>query len=72
MSTNTKHQISLNKVHPGENLKVNYPKSNFRQDNLSTWQPIMTPLKVVVLFLMISVTFIPIGYSLINSSANVN
>ncbi|KAJ1391377.1 ligand-effect modulator 3 family, partial [Ochromonadaceae sp. CCMP2298] len=44
------------------------PGDNFRQQKLTSWQPIMTPLKVVVIFLAIAVAFIPTGFTLLSNS----
>uniref|UniRef100_A0A7S3H6C7 Cell cycle control protein 50A n=1 Tax=Spumella elongata TaxID=89044 RepID=A0A7S3H6C7_9STRA len=44
------------------------PSDDFRQQKLKAWQPIMTPLKVVAIFVAIGVAFIPTGVSLMNSS----
>jgi hypothetical protein len=44
------------------------PGDAFRQQKLRAWQPIMTPLKVVAIFMVIGITFIPTGVSLIKSS----
>lgn len=49
--------------------KTNRPPADaFRQQKLKAWQPIMTPLKVVVIFIVIGVAFIPTGFTLIGSS----
>lgn len=44
------------------------PGDAFRQQKLKAWQPIMTPLKVVAIFMVIGITFIPAGVSMMNSS----
>jgi hypothetical protein len=36
------------------------------------WQPIMTPTKVVLIFLAIGIAFVPTGVSLIRSSNDVS
>jgi hypothetical protein len=52
-----------------ENEKKNKPKPDqFRQQKLPSWQPIMTPLKVVIAFLAIGVAFVPTGVSLMKES----
>jgi hypothetical protein len=52
--------------------KVNRPKGDsFRQQKLQSWQPIMTPLKVVVLFFAIGIAFIPTGVTLLSNSNDV-
>jgi hypothetical protein len=44
----------------------NRPKSDaFRQQKLKSWQPIMTPLKVIVLFFAVGIAFIPTGVRLL-------
>jgi uncharacterized protein (DUF2062 family) len=47
------------------------PGDAFRQQKLKAWQPIMTPLKVVAIFVAIGVAFIPTGVSLISASNSV-
>jgi len=38
------------------------PKDDaFRQQRMISWQPIMTPIKVVLIFLAVGVAFIPTG-----------
>ena len=44
---------------------------DFRQQKLSSIQPIMTPLKVIITFFAIGIAFIPTGTSLIKLSNNV-
>lgn len=44
------------------------PSDDFRQQRLKAWQPIMTPLKVVAIFVAIGVSFIPTGTHLMASS----
>lgn len=52
--------------------KVNRPKGDsFRQQKLQSWQPIMTPLKVVVLFFAIGIAFIPTGTTLLGNSNDI-
>ena len=53
-------------------VKKNRPKSDgFRQQKLPAFQPIMTPLKVVVIFIVIGIIFIPTGVSLLSSSSQI-
>ena len=60
------------KVEGEEVVKSNRPKDDaFRQQRLKAWQPIMTPLKVVLVFLVIGISFIPTGVHLLNSSNDV-
>lgn len=48
------------------------PKGDaFRQQKMTAWQPLMTPLKVVVVFLAIGVAFIPTGVTLMQKSADI-
>ena len=47
------------------------PGDAFRQQKLKAWQPIMTPLKVVAIFVAIGVCFIPTGVSLMSASNSV-
>lgn len=44
------------------------PDTPFKQQRLPAWQPILTPLKVVVLFAVIGVIFVPVGVSLLEQS----
>lgn len=41
---------------------------NFHQQRLKTWQPILSPLNVIVIFLVIGIAFIPAGIGLMNMS----
>lgn len=47
------------------------PGDDFRQQRLKAWQPIMTPWKVIILFLAIGVAFVPTGTTLLGSSNKV-
>jgi len=52
--------------------KSKKPSDNpFTQQKMKMWQPIMTPTKVVIIFIAIGVAFIPTGVSLIRTSNNV-
>jgi len=52
--------------------QTNRPRGDaFRQQKLTAWQPIMTPLKVVAIFLVIAVAFIPTGFTLLAASNDV-
>lgn len=52
--------------------KSNRPPSDaFRQQRLKAWQPIMTPFKVVAIFVAIGVAFIPTGVTILHTSNNV-
>lgn len=48
----------------------NRPKDDaFHQQRLKTWQPILSPMNVIIIFLAIGVIFIPTGIAL-NSASN--
>jgi hypothetical protein len=70
--TSESDRTSTYKVYPKEMeepVQSNKPPGDaFRQQKLRAWQPIMTPLKVVAIFMVIGITFIPTGVSLIKSS----
>lgn len=52
---------------------VNKPPSDaFSQQKLKAWQPIMTPYRVIITFLIIGIAFIPSGFEMISSSNDVN
>lgn len=52
--------------------KTNRPKGDaFRQQKLRAWQPIMTPFKVVAIFIIIGVIFVPVGFTLLGNSNDV-
>jgi len=40
----------------------------FKQQRLSAWQPILTPGKVIIIFLSIGVIFVPVGVKLLQNS----
>jgi hypothetical protein len=44
------------------------PGDDFRQQRLKAWQPIMTPWKVIILFIAIGVAFVPTGTTLLGNS----
>lgn len=44
------------------------PDDAFRQQKLSMFQPIMTPIKVIFLFLAIGIAFVPAGVSMLQAS----
>ena len=48
------------------------PGDDFRQQKLKAWQPIMTPMKVVIIFVAIGVAFIPTGVTLMHASSLVS
>lgn len=43
----------------------------FRQQNLKAWQPILTPMPVIVTFLIVGIVFLPIGIALLSASNDV-
>eukprot|EP01123_Difflugia_compressa_P009397 TRINITY_DN3106_c0_g1_i1.p1 TRINITY_DN3106_c0_g1~~TRINITY_DN3106_c0_g1_i1.p1 ORF type:complete len:302 (+),score=42.42 TRINITY_DN3106_c0_g1_i1:79-984(+) len=45
--------------------------SKFKQQKLPAWQPILTPIPVIVTFMVIGVIFIPVGYVLFYASEQV-
>jgi len=45
--------------------------TDFKQQKLPAWQPILTPIPVIVSFLVIGVIFIPVGYFLYLASESV-
>jgi len=52
--------------------KVNRPPStDFYQQRLKSWQPILTPLTVILLFAAIGIAFIPTGVSLLSTSDSI-
>lgn len=47
------------------------PDSDFQQQNLKAWQPLLTPSWVIVTFFLVSVIFIPIGAIILDASSQV-
>lgn len=43
----------------------------FKQQRMKAWQPILTPIKVIAIFLIIGIIFVPVGTSLLSSSKKV-
>jgi len=43
-------------------------RTAFKQQQLPAWQPILTPLPVILTFLLVGVAFIPIGVALLSAS----
>src|SRR4051794_22420145 len=43
----------------------------FKQQQLKAWQPILTPIPVIVTFLVVGIVFIPIGVVLLVASNSV-
>ena len=52
---------------------LNFANSDtpFKQQRMAAWQPILTPVKVIAIFLVIGIVFIPVGTSLLDSSKGV-
>lgn len=49
--------------------KVNKPdNSDFKQQRLPAWQPILTPFRIIMVFLIIGLIFVPVGVYLRNAS----
>mmetsp|Transcript_22884 Transcript_22884/g.32889 ORF Transcript_22884/g.32889 Transcript_22884/m.32889 type:complete len:232 (+) Transcript_22884:181-876(+) len=50
-------------------VKTNRPPADaFRQQKLKAWQPILTPFKVIIIFIAVGVSFIPTGIFLLGAS----
>jgi len=45
--------------------------TDFKQQKLPAWQPILTPIPVIIIFLVIGVIFLPVGYFLYYTSESV-
>jgi hypothetical protein len=43
----------------------------FKQQRMTAWQPILTPIKVIAIFIVIGIIFVPVGVSLLESSKEV-
>lgn len=43
----------------------------FKQQRLASWQPVLTPLNIIVIFILIGIIFIPVGTHLYSSANNV-
>mmetsp|Transcript_1389 Transcript_1389/g.1394 ORF Transcript_1389/g.1394 Transcript_1389/m.1394 type:complete len:364 (-) Transcript_1389:383-1474(-) len=43
----------------------------FKQQRMKAWQPILTPIKVIAIFLIIGIIFVPVGTSLLSSSKKI-
>jgi hypothetical protein len=48
------------------------PDDAFRQQRLRSWQPIMTPWKVIIIFFVIGIAFVPTGTTLLYKSNQVS
>lgn len=47
------------------------PNSDFQQQNLKAWQPLLTPPWVIGTFLVIGIIFIPVGHVILDASNKV-
>ena len=55
-----------------ENEKSRRPADTpFKQQRMTAWQPVLTPLKVILIFFVIGVVFIPVGVTLLDESNSV-
>lgn len=43
----------------------------FKQQKMPSWQPILTPIKIIGIFLLIGIVFVPVGVVLRNASNNI-
>jgi len=55
----------------GSNLSRRPALTAFKQQQLKAWQPILTPVPVIISFLVIGIVFIPIGAVLLDASHRV-
>ena len=44
------------------------PDTPFKQQKMPAWQPILTPIKVIAIFAIVGVIFVPVGVSLLATS----
>ena len=55
-----------------ENEKSRRPADTpFKQQRMAAWQPVLTPIKVILIFFVIGIVFIPVGVTLLDESNNV-
>lgn len=55
-----------------ENEKSRRPADTpFKQQRMTAWQPVLTPIKVILIFFVIGVVFIPVGITLLEESNNI-
>lgn len=55
-----------------EGTKSRKPEDTpFKQQRMTAWQPILTPMKVIVIFLAIGITFVPVGVHLLDESKEI-
>lgn len=43
----------------------------FKQQRMKAWQPILTPVKVIIIFLVIGIIFVPVGTTLLQASKEI-
>lgn len=55
-----------------ENNSERPPDSDFQQQNLKAWQPLLTPGWVIWTFFVISIIFVPIGAIILDASGSVH
>lgn len=56
-----------------ENEKSRRPADTpFKQQRMTAWQPVLTPIKVILIFFVIGIVFIPVGVTLLDESNNVS
>lgn len=52
-----------------ENEKSRRPADTpFKQQRMTAWQPVLTPIKVILIFFVIGIVFIPVGVTLLDES----
>lgn len=65
----------INKVHASNyrnhDLFV-YIGDKFRQQKMDSWHPVMTPIKIIILFLVVGICFLPTGISIFTTSNDVS
>jgi hypothetical protein len=44
----------------------------FKQQRLASWQPVLTPIKVILIFIVIGIIFIPVGTTLMGEAESVS
>jgi len=55
-----------------ENEKSRRPADTpFKQQRMTAWQPVLTPIKVILIFFVIGIVFIPVGITLLDESNSI-
>lgn len=55
-----------------ENEKSRRPANTpFKQQRMTAWQPVLTPIKVILIFFVIGIVFIPVGVTLLEESNDI-